>query len=142
MLFKTTDLIDEFNSSEVSPYLRAVTFELARFWKYWVKKKMTVTGILRDPHLQVKYCKKYGFKSQFQHCAGEAIDFRSSNLDDEDIERLGKYVNVYLKKICLLKYHSKGTGAHLHLNLIGDFTDKANIWAVVKNAGAEEWFTG
>jgi hypothetical protein len=147
MKFKTTTLIDEFNSKKTSPYLRAVTLELGRWWaknigKESSTKRMIVTSILRLPAEQVVFCTKGKFKSDFQHVAGEALDLRSSGLMMEDIVRAEAYVRKYLGKVCSLKYHKSGTAPHLHLNLIGQFSDKAAIHAIVKNIQAEEYFTG
>lgn len=142
MHFKRSKLKQEFNSKEVSPYLKACTLDLDRYCRHVFGKPMIATCVLRSMEAQTGYCKKGNFKSGFQHCMGEAIDLRTWHLTLEQVKGLLCYCRFELSKICQLKHHQLGTAPHLHLALIGDFSDKAKIWALVRNEGAEEWFVG
>ena len=140
---KEVKLSEEFHSDKVSPYLKAASCALAAFALYGLDKKLVITSVLRKPEDQVKFCRDGNFKSEFQHCAGEAVDIRSSNLSEPEIEKLLDFATSGLSALCNLKHHAKGTGRHLHLNVVGKFRDKAKVWAIVKNTdGAEKCFVG
>lgn len=141
MQFKRPKLKHEFNSKEVSAYLRACLFELNCFCRKSFDKPLIVTSILRKPEEQVEYCKKGNYKSGFQHCVGEAVDLRTWNLVMPEVFKLLDYWKDNLSLICHLKYHEKGTAPHLHLGLQNGFSKRDELWAMVKNTdGAEEWF--
>ena len=148
MQFKTPKLKRDFNSKGVLPYLRACVLELDRYCQFTFHKSIIMTCLLRDPKKQVVYCKKGNFKSRFVHCGGGAGDIRTLRdskrqidyFSSDEIRALLGYCRFNLPKVCFLRYHTKGTAPHLHLELTKEFLDTASIWAMVKNENAEEWF--
>ena len=143
MIFKNEKLQVEFDSEKVSSYLRACALAINRvFDDKRFGKSLMVTSVLRNSFIQVGWCIQYNFRSDFHHCSGFALDFRSIGLTEEELEFVLKWTQFNLNKTCKLAHHVKGTAPHLHLCMVNGFVDKSKVWAVVKNASAQEYFTG
>ena len=141
MQFKQ-NIADEFGRSETSPWLRLVLVTIGAYVEYILGKQMVVTDILRDPLVQLQWCRSGGYKSGFRHCIGEAADIRSRNFTQEEQDKLLIFVNSTLMRFCRLQFHSQGTAPHFHVELIGECHKGDVLHAAVKNAQAEEWFAG
>lgn len=133
----------QFESKNLNPMLYAVTHLLdAWIWKQF-RKHLVITCVNRTPEAQVDSCRKYGYKSRFEHTAGEAIDIRSRNLTPPEIEDLLFFYESYLTWMCRLEYHVKGTGPHFHLTTAGAERRQDKICEIVeKTEGAEAFFVG
>ena len=145
MRFKgnSQSLYDEFYSNQVNPMLRVAYKTLDAYAYEFFGRYLVVTCVLREPEAQVDSCKKYGYKSRFEHTAGEAVDIRSRNLTEGEIEQLLSFAQSYLSGLCKLEYHLKGTGAHFHLTTAGVERRQDKICEIVKNTeGAEAFFVG
>lgn len=136
-------LYDEFRSDQVNPMLRVAQRALDGYtWEYF-EKHLVVTCVLRTPEAQVDSCKKYGYKSRFEHTAGEAFDVRSRNFIEKEIEQILCFARSYLSGICKLEYHTKGTGKHFHLTTAGYRRRQDKICEIVKTTpGASQYFLG
>lgn len=141
MIFKNEKLQVEFDSEMVSPYLRACALAINRAYNERFNKSLTVTSVLRDSLIQIGYCIQYG-KSDFHHCSGFALDFRSIGLKEGELDFVLKWVQFNLNKMCKLAHHVKGTAPHLHLCMVDGFIDKSKVWAEVRNVNAEEYYLG
>lgn len=136
-------MYDEFWSDVVNPYLRADVMAVEGFIQGVLGTPMVITCVLRTPEAQLDYCKKRGWPSRWEHCAGEAVDIRSRDLTGTQIEATEKYVKKALHHICRFKYHEKGTGKHFHLATKGKkYRRQDKICEIVKaTPGASIYFT-
>jgi len=126
-------LYDEYRSDEVNPMLRVMCDTLASYAYEYFGKHLVITCVLRTPEGQVDSCKKYGYRSRFEHTAGEAIDIRSRNLTEAQIHGLLEFYKSYLTWMCKLEYHVKGTGKHFHLTTAGAERRQDKICEIVEN---------
>jgi len=138
MQFKD-QILKEFESSNVSPWLRMVLECVDAYIHHILGKQMVVTDILRDPMVQLQWCKDGNYKSGFRHCIGEAADIRSRNFSDKERDKILAFVTSTLLRFCRLQYHEKGSAPHFHVELMGECRDGAKLMAMVKNAGVEEY---
>lgn len=142
MQFKGVALQEEFRSEEVNPHLRMACRMIDGYFGEILKKKMIITSVLRQPEAQVDSCKRWKYKSKFEHCAGEAVDIRSRNLTEEEIKEV-LLVGAYLGWLCRFEYHKKGTGPHFHLTIIGEKRRQDKICKIVEiTKGASACFAG
>ncbi len=139
---------DEFRYGPISPFLKIAAKFVDGYFEERLHKPMVVTCVLRSIQDQIGRCRFHKIHSDFDHCLGQALDIRSSNLKNGERQAAIDFVNGILHKLCKLSYHPKGTAPHLHLNLIGEYRKgKDHLWAMVKNAGIdkeefEQYFTG
>lgn len=136
-------LLSQFLCHEVNPMLRVAQRALEAYaWEYF-KKRLVVTCVLRLPLMQVDWCRKGNYKSRFEHCGGEAIDDRSRNFTEGQVEQILRFARSYLSGLCKLEYHTKGTGKHFHLTTAGYRRRQEKICQIVKNTeGASACFAG
>ena len=136
-------LLDQYQSNEVNPMLRVVCKTLDAYTFEYFKKRLVITSVLRTPRAQVDSCKKYGYRSRFEHTAGEAVDIRSRNLTEKEIEQILCFARSYIPGLCKLEYHLKGTGAHFHLTTAGEERRQDKICEIVKaTPGASAFYVG
>jgi hypothetical protein len=126
-------LVDEFK--RIRPWLAVAAAGLDMYFQRFLHKQMVVTSIMRNVQTQMQLCKKHDFKSDFQHCVGEAMDIRSSNITDTEEARAIECVESRFPW-CKLTAHKKGTAPHLHLNLKA--RDRAAVWALIRNHKIDE----
>lgn len=142
----------QFESKNFNSMLYAVTHLLdAWVWKQF-RKRLVITCVNRTPEAQVDSCKKYKYKSRFEHTAGEAVDIRSRNLTPPEIEDLLFFYESYLTWMCRLEYHEKKDPKkkgrwiiypHFHLTTAGAERRQDKICEIVeKTEGAEAFFVG
>jgi hypothetical protein len=104
---------------------------------------MTITSIMREPSVQVDSCRKYNYKSFFEHTAGEAVDIRSRNLTTEEITKVISFAEHTLGNLCRFKYHKKGTAPHFHMATKGKYRREDIICNIVEETpGASAVFAG
>ena len=136
-------LYDQYRSDEVNPMLRVAQAALDAYTYEYFKKHLVITCVLRLPLMQVDWCEKGNYKSRFEHTAGEAIDIRSRNLNEKEIEQILCFARSYLSGICKLEYHTKGTGKHFHLTTAGYRRRQDKICEIVETTpGASDCFAG
>ena len=68
----------QFESDEVNPMLRVACRTLDSYtYEYFstptFTRRLVITSVLRLPSVQVDWCKKGGYRSRFEHTAGEAF---------------------------------------------------------------------
>ena len=128
----------EFTSFAISPLLRGCALDLAWVSLNTLKADLTITAVLRTAQEQVDQ----KIKSDFQHCAGEAIDFRSRDLQLDVLNRLISYAQLNWANFCTLKLHTKGTAPHLHLNVNSKYSDREKIFEAVASVNGQRYWTG
>lgn len=127
----------------ISAVLRGCIFDLDYFCSMKFGKPVVITCLLRDADNQVERCRQSKFVSDFQHCVGEAGDLRSRHLTTDERNVLRGYAKHHWERFCRLRFHVKGTAPHFHLAVNKEFSDKATIWALIKNTeGAQDCFVG
>lgn len=142
MQFKA-GVAEEFGDrAKVSDWLRFVLTSIGGYAEFILGVPLVVTDILRKPETQLRWCKAGNYRSGFRHCIGVAADIRSRNLTEDQRKKLLRFVKRVLKSYCTLKFHPKGSAPHFHLELNPEYYNRAEVWALVKNIEAEEWFTG
>lgn len=145
MQFKgnSPDLENEFHDDKLLPLVRGCYLDLSRFELRANNKPLVITDIYRSPIRQRNLCEAFKAKSGWRHCIWAAIDFRSRNLNDEEIRELLRYADLNWKKFCRLRYHKKGTARHFHLQANDKHIDINGLWRIIENTdGAESWFAG
>lgn len=141
MEFKGNALKHQFESDQVNPHLKVAVHAMNGFFKWCLDKPMTITCVLRTPEAQVDSCRKYNYRSLFEHTVGEAADIRSRNLTVEEITKVIAFAEHTLDNLCRFKYHTKGTGAHFHMATKGKHRRQDKICKIVENTeGASAWF--
>lgn len=141
MEFKGNALRHQFESDQVNPHLKTAVHAMNGYFKWVLKKQMTVTSVMRDPTAQVDSCRKYNYRSLFEHTAGEAVDIRSRNLTVEEITKVIAFAEHTLDNLCRFKYHTKGTGAHFHMATKGKYRRQDIICKIVEDTpGASDCF--
>lgn len=140
MQFKSPAINKEYSSSKTSFWLRMSLLFIDAYIHEVLDRPMVVTDILRDPLVQLQWCKKGNYKSGFRHCIGEAADIRSRNFTEDERDVIMAFVKDVLPRFCRLQYHQKGSAPHFHVELVGECRDRANLIACVKNAEAEDWY--
>lgn len=144
MQFKGAVLREQFVSDQVNRYLKVATWIIDAYIREVLKKDMVVTSVLRHPDVQVDSCKKFRYKSCFEHCAGMAVDIWVRNLTEEEIKEILGFVQGTFRDFCSLRYHLK-TAPHFHLTLSRNskYRDQDKICKIVENTkGASRWFAG
>lgn len=141
MIFKIDSLKTEFDSPQVSSYLKSAFIFLDYEFKRICQKELHVTNILRSVNSQILICEGYHLKSDFQHCLGEALDISVLGVTPDQQKGLIEIADN-LNKICKLAVHSKGTAPHLHLNTVGVFQDKVKLEKLLENPNVKKNYTG
>lgn len=138
---KSSRLKEEFSSGEIQSLLRGCALDMDWYCRNRREKILLVTSVLRKPTQQVNLCRAYQFKSGFKHCVGSAIDFSIRGLEIDQLNEIEKYIKEHWGQYCLLKVHAKGTGRHMHLELVDDLIDKVKLCRMISTTkDAQEWF--
>jgi len=138
---KSSRLKEGFDSNELQSLLRGCALDMDWCCRNRWEKTLLVTSVLRGSTQQVSLCKAYQFKSGFKHCVGAAIDFSIRGLEIDQLNEIEKYIKLNWGQYCLLRVHAKGTGKHMHLELMDDLIDKVKLYRMISiTKDAEEWF--
>lgn len=105
-------LMDEFNK-QIDPRLQTMARQLAdRMWEKY-RVDLMVTCIVRTPEENAAA----GGLPQSSHLRKDAIDFRSSNLTEEQANYAVAFVLATWGPVMHAIYEKGGTAFHLHINL-------------------------